>query len=94
MSRGAVTGKSVARMDALVWLSNVKVGNDNRRSRGGSSGAGSVGGAEGSGESSRVGSVGRGESVSESASENGARKRSVSRSRAEGESSTGTLQDE
>ncbi|KAJ2912007.1 hypothetical protein MD484_g8411, partial [Candolleomyces efflorescens] len=67
MSRGAVTGKSVARMDALVWLSNVKVGNDNRRSRGGSSGAGSVGGAEGSGSEdkskSRVGSGSRGGSV-------------------------------
>ena len=38
MSRGALTGKSVAQMDAVAWLSNVKVGTK----RGDSSGAGSA----------------------------------------------------
>ncbi|PFH47198.1 hypothetical protein AMATHDRAFT_7008 [Amanita thiersii Skay4041] len=59
MSRGNVGGKSVARMDAFTWLSNVKVG----ERRGSSSGAGSrerdkeesngTGGGEGSRLSSR-----------------------------------------
>jgi hypothetical protein len=91
MSRGAVTGRSVARMDALVWLSNVKVGNK----RGGSSGAGSA--ELESSSSSRLNSRSRPPSTTRGESES-VRHRSPSRSRGgeerrEGEN-TQSLQDE
>lgn len=43
MSRGNVGGKSVARMDAFTWLSNVKVGGRRESSSGAASGADSAG---------------------------------------------------
>ncbi|EAU93642.2 vacuolar membrane protein [Coprinopsis cinerea okayama7 len=76
MSRGAVTGKSVAGMDAFTWLANVKVGNK----RGSSSGAGSNDPSSSS--SSRLGSTSRNHSSSRGEGEsNGGRQRSVSRTR-------------
>lgn len=91
MSRGAVTGKSVAaHIDAFTWLSNVKVGNK----RGGSSGAGST--EPNSSSSSRINS--RQPSLNRADNESG-RHRSVSRSRGtedrrENIENTQTLQDE
>ncbi|KAJ2933260.1 hypothetical protein H1R20_g3837, partial [Candolleomyces eurysporus] len=91
MSRGAVTGKSVAQVDALGWIKNVKVGNK----RGGSSGAGSA--EPESSSSSRLNSRSRPPSTTRGESES-VRHRSPSRSRAaddrrEGEN-TQSLQDE
>ncbi|KAJ3564713.1 hypothetical protein NP233_g8108 [Leucocoprinus birnbaumii] len=57
MSRGNV-GKSVARMDAFTWLSNVKVGGRNTRES--SSGADTPSGGRGGGSGSRIGSKSRG----------------------------------
>ena len=59
MSRGNNGGKSVARMDAFTWLSNVKVGGR----KGSSSGPGSAAGSAGP---SRVGSGSRVRSISPS----------------------------
>lgn len=56
MSRGNAGGKSVARMDAFTWLSNVKVGTRRENSLGGGSGGGD---STGGGGASRVASVSR-----------------------------------
>ncbi|TFK38773.1 hypothetical protein BDQ12DRAFT_630610 [Crucibulum laeve] len=92
MSRGGFGGKSVARMDALTWLSNVKVGSR----RGSSSGAGS--GPDSTG-ASRLSSRSRArEGVEGPGSEGGKRKRSDSQSRATDDRRDGeggqSLQDE
>ncbi|TFK18369.1 hypothetical protein FA15DRAFT_760641 [Coprinopsis marcescibilis] len=75
MSRGGVTGKSVAGMDQVAWLSNVKVGNR----RGSSSGAGS--GDQESSSSSRLGSMSRAPSRTDLGDTESVRQRSASRSR-------------
>jgi hypothetical protein len=74
MSRGNNGGKSVARMDAFMWLSSVKVGGRKE----GSSGPGSAAGSAGP---SRVGSGSRARSVSPSVGGSGEGGRSESRSR-------------
>jgi len=92
MSRGAIGGKSLVRMDPFSWLANVKVGNK----RGSSSGAGSGGDSTGA---SRVGSMSRTPSGIEIRDSEGCGKgRSGSRGRGgedgrEGSQSS-TLQDE
>ena len=74
MSRGNNGGKSVARMDAFTWLSNVKVGGRKESSSGPGSAAGSAG-------PSRVGSGSRVRSVSPSVGGSGEGRRSESYSR-------------
>ncbi|KAF5339452.1 hypothetical protein D9611_009784 [Ephemerocybe angulata] len=93
MSRGPVTGKSVAHMDAFAWLSNVKVGNK----RGGSSGGGSA--EPESSSSSRLNSASRAPSRTRDESESVSRQRSASRSRGgeerrDGPDNSQSLQDE
>lgn len=56
MSRGNAGGKSVARMDAFTWLSNVKVGGRRESSSGAASGADSTGGNSRMNSRSRVSS--------------------------------------
>jgi WD repeat-containing protein 59 len=89
MSRGNNGGKSVARMDAFTWLSNVKVGGRKESSSGPGSAAGSAG-------PSRVGSGSRVRSVSPSVARSGEGRRSesVSRSGAGEESGSATVRRE
>lgn len=91
MSRGNLGGKSVAKMDAFTWLSNVKVGDR----RGSSSGPGSEADSTGV---SRINSLSRPKSGQEKIEVSEARKRSDSRSRTQEERKEGegnySLQDE
>jgi len=74
MSRGNNGGKSIARMDAFTWLSNVKVGGRKESSSGPGSAAGSAG-------PSRIGSRSRARSGSPSAGGSGEGGRSESQRR-------------
>ncbi|PBK62980.1 hypothetical protein ARMSODRAFT_963822 [Armillaria solidipes] len=89
MTRGNAGSKFVtARVDALTWLSSVKVG---EKRRGSSSGPGS---GHNSAEASRMGSRSRGNSGPGDTAGSDSKKRSESRNRLLGEEANQSLQDE